>query len=190
MTETEAETALRDLLKGRKFTATTTQTGNTAKDGCRYACTLFVDGQSLHTFEWSCGSLYPVYRFEDSHGERLESGETVWPMHDADLRHARAQKGGIASMQPSANVARMQKVIRQHFRPSVLELVASLLTDASMIDNYDGWEDMHEELDGGFTGEDLRNSQANWLLCYKARSVLRKALGDDYADAADLAGQL
>jgi hypothetical protein len=189
MTET-TETTIRDLLKGRKLTVTTIQTENTAENGCRYACTLLADGKPLHTFEWSCGSLYPISRFLNSNGERLDNGKTVWPMHDHDLREARREPQGLMSQQPSAKVHEMQTVIRHHFKPTVMDLVPSLLLDASMIDNYNGWEDMHEEFGIENTAEKLRESQSSWLLCHKARAVLHKALGNDYANAAELAGQL
>lgn len=189
MTET-TETTLRDLLKSRKITVATVQTANSAESGCRYACTLLVDEKPLHTFDWSCGSLYPISQFLESNGERLESGETVWPMHDDNLRAAQREKGGLMSMTPSGKVSPLQQVIRHHFKPTVMDLVPSLLLDASMIDNYNGWEDMHEEFGAENTAETLRESQANWLLCHKARTVLLKALGNDYAEAVELASQL
>jgi len=189
MTET-IETNICDLLESRAITVKAMQTANSAENGCRYACTLLVDEKPLHTFEWSCGSLYPISQFIDSNGEWLESGGTVWPMHDHDLREAQREKGGLMNLSPQSKFYRLHHIIRRRFRPTVLDLVPSLLLDASMIDNYDGWEDMHIGHGVDNTAEAMRDSQANWLLCHKARNVLRKALGSDYSTAANLASEL
>jgi hypothetical protein len=83
--------------------------------------------------------------------------------------------------------ARILRQCRARYRPTIVDVVAALVCDASFAQEYDSWEDMAEGSGAELkTAEDLRKAQRDYMACKDACRFLARAFRSNVAMLADL----
>lgn len=194
-----AERELRSLIDSKGLALTVTPDfGNTCneKDQQRFAFSIHDSKANSVSGTWSCGSAVALFSYT-KHRPKLPFGALPCSVDEA-VKAAKQQFGGVC-----IDYAAARKAIRQHFKPSLFDIVSSLLSDANSIEGFDDWTDWAEEM-GAFsppsldlsdskrrtTAADVRKLQADFALIRQQRATLRAMLGADYEKAADCASRL
>lgn len=156
-------------------------TDDTEKGPQRFAFTL-LKGQNEIRGEWTCGSAVALsaYRREPFPvRDRL-------PFSDIKLAAAASANGRI-----SVDDATARAMIRRAYRPSLFDVVSSLLSDASCIEGYRDWIEWADDtgdLSGG--ADAVRKAQTDFATIQERAAILRRMLGQDFDKATELAGRL
>lgn len=142
-------------------------------------------GATVLTCEYRAGHAVPLCEFTDA----------PWPVRLSPsspmLSRARTLQAASAQRAARADVD-IRRAIRESWRPSVVDIVAALLSDASSIEGYPDAMAWGEDL-GMLPAEDaaaVRRIYRMHAEIAERAPVLRRMLGADYARAADAAGRL
>lgn len=157
-------------------------TDDTEKGPQRFAFTL-LKGQNEIRGDWTCGSAVALSAY------RREPFKVSFPRGTlpGDIAIASHYQGrGLTILS-----AEIRQAIRRAYRPSLFDVVASLLSDVSCIDGYRDWIEWAADLgylDGG--ADAVRKAQTDFATIQERAAILRRMLGADFDKALELSRRL
>lgn len=195
----EAKRELSDTLERLGIFATSDHTpasDTTERGPCRFRWTLH-KGEASFSGTYQTGSAVPLHAYRESpDGEsfthRIEGGtwqRSRWWSGMPFGASVADIKAACKEYHVSVDGATIRSTVRRRYRPATVDIVASLLVEASSVEGHRDWMDWADEfgaLDGA-TPAKLRELRNDFDTIHDNGANLRRFLGAEWGRAMELA---
>jgi hypothetical protein len=125
--------------------------------------------------DWSCGSAIPLLAWKEGRVKVRASELPLGCKKDTEfVAHAVGYGARLTN-----DVVTIRTAIRRRFRPSLADVMGSLLSDDASVSGYHDWLDWAEDF-GSEGAEALRKARTGWAQIQERAPVLRRMLGSSF----------